>query len=66
MRCAKAHREAIANARCVSLPEGGSGVEAIPPRGQIVAALIMPLGGPPDQFWNLIFGSRGSSKNDHR
>jgi len=66
MRWAKTHRDAIASARCVSLPEGGSGGEAIPPRWQIMAAPIMPVGGPPDQFLNLIFGSRGSPKNDHR
>jgi hypothetical protein len=31
-----------------------------------MAALIMPIIGPPNQFLNLICGSRGLTRNDHR
>ena len=57
--------EAIASARCAS-PGGGSGVEATPRRCLIMAALLLPVSGPTDQFLYLIFGNRGLPRNDHR
>ena len=59
-------REATASGRCGPRPGGGGGGEAIPRRCSIMAALIRPISGPPDQFLNLIFGSRGSPRNVHR
>ena len=62
----RTRREATASGRCDPRPGGGGGVAAIPRRCSIMAALIMPISGPLDQFLNLIFGSRGSPRNDHR
>jgi hypothetical protein len=41
-------------------PRRRKGSRTIPPRWQIMAALIMPVG----KFLNLFFGSRGSPKNE--